>query len=288
MLFFKSFPKLSFLTATSIASSFLIINLPVKAANLSFAESILLIDYFNISPQNPSVESNSQTVTFSRNEFDFVETNAEVDTIFEADSDAALLNTNWFSEALGEGNSFFGFGESSSLAVGNFAIDAGHTLSFNFLTSLYIFNQVDSPLGGSASSFSSVHFSVRDEHKNSVLGEFTAISSVNTNLAEDIGQDPILIDSSNVSFGGSKYEYFGEDIELAELFLHGSFEQFFAYATTVRLEAATFSRSCVQAPLTNDPCPKVPEPNNNITLLLGFLGLGLVSKLVARTKLTKD
>ena len=290
MFFFKRIPKLSFLTATSIASSFFLTNLPVKAAILSFSETILVIDDFNITPQNTSVESNSKTVVFSKNESNFFKAEAEVDTIFQASPNAALLNTNLFSEAVGEGIRFSGsgLGESSSSAVGNLAIDAGHTLSFNFLTYLYIFNQVDRPLDGSASGLGSVSFLVRDEYKNSVLGELTTIVGVNTNLAEDTGEDLILIDSKNVSFEDNKNEYFGDDLEFAELFLRGSFEQSFEEATQVRLEVAAFSRSCVQAPLTKDPCATVPEPDNNVTLLLGFLGLGLISNLVSRAKLNKN
>lgn len=282
MLLSKSFSRLSLFT-TSIISYFFVTNLPAKAATFSFSEPILVINNFSVSPQNPSVESHSITVTSSRDELDLAKAKAEVNTTFQADSDSAFLNTNLFSDAYGAENRFFGLGESSSLAVGKFAIDAGHILSFNFVTALTIFNQVDSPLEGSASGFSSVNFLVKDDYDNSVLADFTAIGSVNTNVKDNVNEDFILVDSNNVSFAGSKYEDFAEQIELAELFVQGSFAQSFPQATNVRLEVAVLSRSCVQASITKDPCTKVPESDSTITLIFGCLGLGLVSKFTRKT-----
>ena len=283
MSFLKSFYQLSLLTATSLVSSCLVTNLPAKAATFSLSESVLVIDNFSISPLNPSVESSSKTVAASGGNLDSADAHADVNTIFQADSDSSFLNTNLFSDAFGEEKRFFGIGESSSFAVGNFLIEANRTLSFDFVTTLAIFNQVDRPLDASASSFSGVNFLLLDEYNDSVLADFTAISNVDTNLAKDKDDDFILVDSSNnVALYGSKYEDFGGNIELAELFLEGSFEQFFESDTEVRLEVAAYSNSCVQAPLTKDPCTKVPEPDNTATLLLGFLGLGLVSKLAMK------
>ncbi|MDJ0688084.1 MAG: hypothetical protein QNJ41_06220 [Xenococcaceae cyanobacterium MO_188.B32] len=284
MLFFKYFSQLSLLTITSLVSSFFIANLSAKAATFSLSESILVIDNFSVTPQNPSVESNSKTVTSSGGTLDLAEANAEVNTIFQANSDSAFLSTNLFSDAFGDGKRFFGVGESSSFAVGNFWLQANQTLSFDFVTTIAIFNQVDTPLDGSASGFSGVNFLLLDENSKRVLGDFTAIGNVDTNLAEDKDDDFIFVDSSNnVSLYGSQYQDFEGNTESAELFLEGSFAQFFDSTTEVRLEVATLSSSCVQAPQTSDPCTKVPEPDNTTaTLIVGCLVLGVVSRLAMK------
>lgn len=277
MLFIKCFSRLSLLTATSIISGIFLTNLSAKAATFSSSEASLLLNNFSITAQNPAVDSNSKTIAITNNSLSQAQADAEANIAFIADSDDDFLRTDLYSKSSGNGNSFFGFGEASSLAIGNFFIGASQTFSFDFTTSLDLFNEVDDSLNGSISSFSGVDFFLFDNNTNDILGNFSAISNLDTNLAEDIDNDFILVDSSDVFFSGNKFEDFEGNIESAELSLSGSFERLFNTATDVRLEVSTFSRSCVQAPLTNDPCARVPEPNNTVALLFGFLGLGLVS-----------
>ena len=172
---------------------------------------------------------------------------------------------------------FFGLGEASSLAVGNFSIAANQILSFDFETSLALFHELDNPLDHSISSFSGVDFFLFDNNTNDILGNFSAISNLDTNLTEDINNDFIQVDGTNVVISGDRFEDFEGNIESADVLVNGSFERLFNTATDVRLEVTAFSRSCLQSPLTSDPCTRVPEPNNTATLLLGFLGLGLIS-----------
>ena len=284
MLFFKYFPQISLLAATSIISSVFVANLPAKAATFSSSEAFLFIHNFSITPQNPSVESNSTTVAVSRDDMNIAEAMAEADIIFQADSDAAFLSAYLYSDASGNGNNFFGFGESSSFAVGNFSLSANQTVSFDFTTALAIDNKVDGPLDGSVSTFGEIGFLLIDDDTNYVLDYFTAIGNIDTNLTDGINDDFLLVDDTNVDFKDSEFEEdFEGNIESASLFLQGSFQRFFDEATEVRLGVGALSRSCVQAPLTNDPCTRVPEPNNTVTLLFGFLGLGLFSRLARKT-----
>lgn len=280
MLLLKKISQISLLTTTSIASSFFIANLPAFAATFSFSETILELDNFSVSPQNPFADSSTKAVAFSGEEGDIAQGNAEGSLVFEADSNLAAINADFYSDAFGEGDNLFSFAESSSLAIGSFSIDPNQILSFDFNLNLYAFNEVDSLLDTSVSTFSGVEFLLFDDLTNNLLGNFTALTNIDTNLAENINNDFVSVDGSqNVFFDGSSVEDFEGNIESAELFLEGSFAQSFDDATQVRLEVATLNRSCVQAPLTDDPCTKVPEPNNTLVLLFGFLGLGLFSRL---------
>lgn len=278
MFYFKS-SQISLFATTAMFSSIFIANSPVLAATFSFSEAILDINNFSISPQNPFTDSNTKAVAFSGDTEAISNANAEGSLISDADSDLAAINTNFYSSAFGEGNNFFGFGESSSLVIGSLTIDPNQILSFDFELSLDTFNQVDTLLDGSIATLSEVNFLLFDNNTNSLLGDFTATTNINTNLVEDINNDFISVEASrNVAFNGDIFEDFEGNIESAELSLTGSFAQFFNSAIQVRLEVATLTRSCVQAPLTNDPCTKVPEPDNTMTLFLGFLGLGLISR----------
>lgn len=279
MSFFKYSFQLSLLTTASIISSVFIANLPAKAATFSSSEAFVFLSNFSTPAQNPSVKSKTKTISVSRNNPNIAIAEAEGSTIFITDSDDDFLSVDLYTEAYGEGNSFFALGESSSFAVGNFSINANQTFSFDF--SLALFNQANSPLDSSSkSSLSGVQFFLFDDRTNYILGDFSANNNLSINLVEYIDNDFILLDSDDVFRDTYQSEDFEEDIESVDLFLNGSFERFFDMDTQIRLEVATFSQSCVQVPLTNYPCHKVPEPHNTVTLLFGFLGLGLVSRLV--------
>ncbi len=281
MLFSKSFSRVFLVTTTSVISTLFVANLPAKAATFSVSETVFTLDNFSTSPQNPSVESITNTVAVSRDEIDIAEANAEGTVTFEADSDFAFLNADFSSDAFGEGSNFFSFGESSSFAVGTFVLNAEQILSFDFALSLVNFNDIDSLLDGGVSTLSGVYFSLFDNITDDVLGDFIAVSNVETNLAEGRNNDFTFVDgSSNVEFEGFSDENFEGNSEFSALFLTGSYLQFFDSPTEVRLEVGTLNRSCVQASPTTDPCTRVPEPSNTLALLFGFLGLGLVSRLV--------
>lgn len=282
MSFFKSFPQISLLTATSIIGSVFFADLPAKAATFSFSESTLSLNSFSINPQNPSADSNRETIAVSTDELDFADAIAEGTISVLADSDSAFVDTDFFTDVFGEGNSFFGFGESSSLTLVDFSLDPDEILRFDFQASLDIFNDFDSLTDGSISTFSEVTFSLFDDNTNELLGNFTANSNIDTNLLT-VDNDFISVDSSsNVAFEDNSFEDFEGNIEEAQLFVGGSFEYSSTSATQVRLEVATLNRSCVQAPITDDPCTRIPEPDNAVALIFGFLGLGLVSRLAKK------
>ena len=277
MLSLKYIFKISLLTVTSLASSTLIDDLPAQAATFSSSTSIFELNNFSVLPQNPSADSNRRSIAVSGE--GVAQANADGTLIFDNTPGSVVLNTDFMSDAFGDGSAFFALGESSSSTISNFFVDANQVFSFDFEVSLNILNQVDSTSDGSISTFSGVNFFLFN-NTNDILGAFRAISNVDTNLTEGVDNDIILPQSSpNVTFSRTQNPVFGSNQESAQLFLEGSFQQLFPVATQVRLEVETLNRSCVQSPQTNDPCTRVPEPDNAITLLLGFLGLGLVSKL---------
>lgn len=277
MLFSKSFSQLCLLTATSIVSSVFLTNLSAKAATFSASETFLVIDNFSISPKNTLVESNSNTIAYSKNRFDVAQANATVETIFQADSNEDFLSSYLYSDALGNGSNFFAVGEALSFGVGNFAVEKNQIVSFDFLAKLSLFDEVDSSLNASASAYNEVSFSLFDDRYE--VGNFTTIRYVDTNLAEGPDRNFISVESSpNIAINNIWLENFAGNSELAPLYVTGSFAQSFDKATNLSLGVTAISLACVQAPLAKDPCTKVPEPNNTFTLIFGCLGLGLVSK----------
>ena len=267
--------QFSLITIASFISCFVEL-LPSNAATFSNSEASLLLDNFNILPQNPNADSNREAIA-SGNQFSIADASGDGTLAFINDKDNAFLKSDFNSSASGNGSNYYSLGASDSLISSTFLVEENDTLSFDFLVSLKLKNKVDSEFDGSVTTYTEVSFSLFDNLTNAFLGDLAAVGNINTNLANNINNDTIFA-TSNLNFTIDSLveeKSFTENKEFANLDIAGSIQQTFTTATQVRLQASTFNLSCTQSIQNSDPCIKttVPESSNVLTLTIGFLGI---------------
>ncbi|AFZ36092.1 hypothetical protein Sta7437_2561 [Stanieria cyanosphaera PCC 7437] len=286
--------KTCLLTIISLGSTF-VGTLSVQAATFSSAQNSLFLNNFNISPFNPTAQSERNAVAISGDATAIVNSNADGIQNFVIDnqninSPVAFLNTNFQTNATGEGLKYFGQATTFSEATGNFFIAANQVLSFDFQLSLNINNAVDSWLDGSVATFSGISFSLFDSANEGFLGGVRVLGNLTTNLAQDFNND--FLDpraTSNISITNFFIDNsFGNNQEFGQIIVAGRYQNFFANPTQVKLVATTSNQSCIQAPKTINPCQKVPESDNTVALIVGFLGLGFSSQLMKKNRICRS
>ncbi|VEP16981.1 conserved hypothetical protein [Hyella patelloides LEGE 07179] len=279
MLSNKSSVRFVLLTTTSIIGGIFAGEITAQAATFSNSETSLSIDEFSILPQDPDGDSFRDAIAFTGNDDSVANANGDGTLAFVIEENDASLDLDFTSDASGDGSNYFGLGQSDSFASSIFFVDSNETLSFDFAVSLALENSVNSDLDGSVNTFSGVSFALFDDLNDTFLGELRAIGNLDTNLADGIDNDTIFA-TSNLNPAIDSFDdeqIFGGNQEFASLDVTGSIQQTFTEPTQVRLQANTFNVSCTQAPQTSNPCVRtaVPESNNIVGLILGFIGIGL-------------
>lgn len=283
--------KTCLLTIISFGSTF-IGDLSVQAATFSSAQNSLIITNFNILPFNPTAQSSRNAVAISGDTSALVNSNADGIQNFVIDNQdinnpIAFLSTNFQTDATGKGLKYYGQATTFSEATSNFSIAANQILSFNFQLTLDINNKIDSLLDGSITTFSGISFSLFDSANEAFLGGVRVLGNLTTNLAQGFNND--FLDpraTSNITITNFFADNsFGTEREFGQIILAGRYQNFFANPTQVKLVAVTSNQSCVQAPKSINPCQKVPESDNTVALIFGFLGLGLFSRLIKRNRI---
>ena len=287
----KSSFKIALLTTTSVISCTLLGELPTQAATFAESKASISLFDFSLTPQNPRANSDRNAIAFSGSENSTVDANANGTLAFITDeSNETLINLDFDSDVTGDGSNYFGVGNAFAFTSSSFLIPENETLSFGFEVDLFLGNTVDSILDGAVSNLSRATFSLLDDSNDSFLGGFIASGNLTTNLL-DFDNDFLFADATdNVSFNGLRTSNFGsnQNQESGAITLSGRFSQTFTTSTQVRLEVSTLNLSCSQAPKTNAPCTKVPEPHSIFTLILGFIGLGLFSYIRKTPKVNQN
>ena len=292
----KSSFKIALLTTTSVISCTLLGELPTQAATFAESKASISLFDFSLTPQNPRANSDRNAISalsrrsaiaFSGSENSTVDANANGTLAFITDeSNETLINLDFDSDVTGDGSNYFGVGNAFAFTSSSFLIPENETLSFGFEVDLFLGNTVDSILDGAVSNLSRATFSLLDDSNDSFLGGFIATGNLTTNLLDFDNNNDFLFASAtdNVSVNDVRnFDFsFGSNQESGAIDLSGRFSQTFTTSTQVRLQVSTLNLSCSQAPKTNDPCTKVPEPNSIFTLIFGFIGLGLFSKRLRR------
>lgn len=287
----KSSFKIAILTTTSVISCTLLGELPTQAATFAESEASISLFDFSLTPQNPDANSDRNAIAFSGSEDSTVDANANGTLAFITDeSNETLVNLDFDTDVTADGPNYFGVGNAFAFTSSSFLIPENETLSFGFEVDLFLGNTVDSILDGAVSNLSRATFSLLDDSNDSFLGGFIASGNLTTNLL-DFDNDFLFADATdNVSFNGLRTSNFGsnQNQESGAITLSGRFSQTFTTSTQVRLEVSTLNLSCSQAPKTNDPCTKVPEPHSIFTLIFGFIGLGLFSYIRKTPKVNQN
>ncbi|MDJ0744746.1 MAG: hypothetical protein QNJ32_15480 [Xenococcaceae cyanobacterium MO_167.B27] len=268
--------KIALVTASSLISCTLWGELPTQAATFAEAFAFIRLSDFSLTPQNPDADSIRDSIAFTGSEDSTVDANADGTLSFIIDeNNDTVIDLDFQTDVTGDGDNYFGVGDAFSFTSSSFLIAENETLSFDFEVDLFLRNIVDSVEDGSVSNFSGVRFSLLDNSDDSFLGGFLAQGNLTTNLL-DFDNDFLFADATdNVRFDGSGDPGFGGNQEFGAINLSGNFSQTFTTDTEVRLEVSSLNLTCSQATQTNDPCTKVPEPNSILTLIVGFIGLGL-------------
>ncbi|MGF1539979.1 MAG: hypothetical protein ACFCU5_05925 [Pleurocapsa sp.] len=271
--------KISLLTVTSIIGGTFINTTAVQAATLAQSSTFLNLNNFSILPRNPDVDSNLKDIAFSGTS-GIANANSNGLAAFIFDDTFQFISQNFASRASGTGVNYFAFSQAESSIASILNINANETLTFDFTASLNISNLIEGFGSESISNFAGLSFFLIDNNTNNTLGFFRAIGNLDTNLANNIDNDVLFAQgsNSNVSFSGTRIASFGGNNEFGQINLTGSFQQFFANPTQVRLVTSTLDRSCAQGRQTSDPCTKIPEPNSTVALILGLISLSFFKR----------
>ncbi len=256
---YKKFVKHLLLLATPMVASSLLASTPSQAASLALSKSEVKFTDFNQSLSvEPIVISNSDTFT-----------NAIKGTVdAKANAEANFYNTpkpsasNFaFSQASGEGEKYFGIAKSFAQVIGDFAIEANQSFSFNFTSDLNLQTAIDNPLLENAIASGETSFALFDIDNQSLVDYFSVLGNLNT---AGNGDSLELQNTDNISFSRQSQEkIFGGNQELAEAFFQGSYQRTFTNKTNLRLIEVKANQARVAT---------VPEPSN----LASFLVAGLI------------
>ncbi len=283
----RFFPTLLFYVTSCIGGT-IIISSTAEAASFTNSKLSANFNNFQIAPIDPSADSQRNAVAISGTGVATANGDGTLD--FVIDGANTFLNKDFQTTASGNNGSYFGIGNTSSNAIGNFLVDANQSFGFNFQTALDLISRVDTPDDGSTETFGDISFRLLDEDTQNTVSAFRLASNINTNLLDGIENDFLNPQAtSNLRFTQvDNLSSFNSNNEFARSNITGSFQQVFDRPTRLRLVVDTQSRSCVQSPQNNTPCfNKVPEPNNIGALLFGLLSLGWFSKRANKNKLAK-
>ncbi|GAA6621937.1 hypothetical protein [Scytonema sp. NUACC26] len=247
-----------------IASSSVLAALPSYAASLALSEGAVEFTRFS---QNPSeVVSDADIDTFEIARDGKVDAVAAADAVFVAASPTASNFS--LSRVLGEGTDYLGLAQSTAQVIGNFAVDAGTSFSFDFTANLNLAASIDYPLLESASASGDISLALLDTDTQSIIDFF----SLQGNLSFQDNNDFVALDTSeNIVLSQPVTTYrFGGNEEFATVSVQGSLQRSFANNTNLTLVEVKRNQARVQA----------PEPSTTLALLFlyGTFGVALKGK----------
>ncbi|WP_157951177.1 hypothetical protein [Cyanothece sp. BG0011] len=256
-----------------VAISLLLFNLPSDAATFtSRSRRLIELRDFSPLPQGVAVIADGKAITIA--DQGIVQSMIVNNANFVVDSSLALAHANSDIHILGISQDFLSDIQFFSTLVGRFSVTAGESLKFNLNGSLSLLNSIDDPLLGGVSISEKTSIVLQDLTNRTRINVLEVFGGLNTNsiqtLKQDffsfnLGQDVRLDSYLNRSS-------FQETTESLQTFFVGSFEREFQEDTELAL--VIVNQSCNYASNENDVCVKVPEPGNNLAILIfGLFGL---------------
>jgi hypothetical protein len=267
-LIFKTAP---ILIGTVLASS------PSLAATFAFSQGNVTIDNFSKNPYRVGVETNAEIFVSENGGEAYADAFAEANFVADPDVVANADNSST-SVAEGTGRSFFALGESSARVIGDFWIEAGETLSFDFLVDFNLETSIDRDSGESANAKGNVSFFIFETTAQGTPIFLLDYFGVSGNLETPGNNDFFtptdnsmsnftLVDSLvNKSFGGGE--------EYVSAFFDGSYQKAFGGDRTRNLRLVEFKTNYAQVQST-------PEPSTTLAFLL-FSALGVATGFKSR------
>jgi hypothetical protein len=267
----------------SYARSFLLLAVPLlassmvatasQAATFASASGDLNLTNFSQSPTATDAITDSNTLAISKS--GIVNAFAQAEASFLIPPPVA--STSSLSQAFGEGEDYLGLAQSQAQVIGNFIVDAGKTLSFNFDANLNLKTSIDDPNSENAKALGDVLFALLDTKNQSQMDFFGLFGNINTPSNKNFVASQ---HSQNVTLNNSPSDSsFGKDKAFLQASTSGLFKH--QYLATTKLTLIQFTR--------NESQVSAPEPGSNLALLLlgALITVGMRSKRITMLELTE-
>jgi hypothetical protein len=254
---------IAFLLATPLVTGLTVGIAPSSAAIIAGSAAAVSINNFSHKPKETDTVNNTYTPTIANSRSVISETTA--DQVFLSNSHELLPANLSYSRVQGDGNNYSGFAQIEAAVIGDFAIDAGETFSFNFQTLLDLLISVDNSQSERGSTSGSISLSLINTVTNILLDSFQLTSGLDSyrgvywdfSATDSFNRTPINFNSMTE---GSAVQ--------SLLSTSGVYSRTFDSATNLRLVEVKNNIAEVEA-------EAVPEPS---TLLGTAIVLGLFAR----------
>jgi hypothetical protein len=275
----KNPPLLGTLVASTLLST-VAFTTPSQAATFSSVQTQIRFDQFS-HPALTTVTSTS-TDTLAISQGGEVLALGEAEAFFSSGlqpKTSTVAANNILSAAAGTGRNYLGVAESEASILGDFALGANETFSFNFNGFLALSTAIDNPSTESAFALGFLGFSVLGP-THQVYDDFGLLATLGTPGSQDILDTNLFAlllagNNSNIVINALAFErQIGGLDEFLSIGFSGTYRRTFSEPTLVSLVETKVGVAEVQ---------QVPTPS----LLLGFLaygGFGGLAKLRSRLK----
>jgi hypothetical protein len=246
------------------AAGALFTSTPSLAGTFSFSKGLLEFKNFNLAPIDLITDAKTNTNAVSFN--GFAESTANAEATIAATNIGTTANN--FSDALarGDGENFLADAQSFATTIGEFEIEAGESLNFDFITDFYLQASRYTPFNskGKASADGEIYFELVDASNNQKLDFFSLVG----NLTNPNNKDFVNINQSeNINFTTLFQQSDYDGLEKSTIaYTQGYYQRQFANKTNVKLLGYTFNSARV----------KVPEVSTSLGLVF-FAALMTVS-----------
>ncbi len=233
----------------------------------SIAQVNLALNNFNQFPLGVGVINDVDAIAIA--EEGFAQNQIERDTIFFAEDTTVFANGNLQTISVGTGSQYVAKTNLSSILFGRFPIAAGNLFEFRAEGSLYLDTFVETWPVGNASTFGRISLTLFDRLTQNSLPLVNVISIINTNQDPQFNQDFFQAHISP-NFGLMSYDQqvllTQGNQETTRVNFTGVFQQVFEEDTELDLIAVI--ESCTAGSNEVEICRSVPEPSNQLALIL--------------------
>lgn len=261
--FVLSLVTTSFLTEIATITSIL----PSQAASIAFSQISTELTNFSHAPDTTQTFSNTTTLAIAL-------TNSSSSSIAQAEAnffvEPTLTTSEILSSATGEGSDYFSSAQSEAQIIGNFAIDAGETFSFNFITAVNSLTSSDNLSSNeSASASGELSFLLTDTIApslvyNSFLLSFSLDIPISNNSLSLQTSNSFLLASSTLSSNSEPTR------NVTSALLQGSLNHQFKNFTNITLTQDKNTQGSVAVP--------EPEALLGSLFFIGLIGIKYKTK----------
>lgn len=213
---------------------------PGYAASFSFSGSFTEFSNFNTLASDLITDTDTDTDVVVPNSGN-AQAIADAIAEFSQENQPLFGESETFGAAIGTGPRYFATAKGEASLVGNFLVNQGQTLSFDFFTELGLFTSVDNPREERASAVANIWFGLFDTTTGDLLDTFEIFRSLNA------GASPVLTSSTN---GTSRFLYslISDDptTDFFESGAVGSYSRTFDRETSIQLVGFQRNEASVQ------------------------------------------